>query len=279
MKFREYGDFKANHYVTDVALKLPWIQTHSQYEIYICLSKTRQTIVLGDKTVNIDYPCMCIVPPFEVHGMTVTVNERWDRYVYHVSSSFFSEETNCLLKENDCSKNVKIIRIKEDILPLLQKIADASVDVCGKSEEAYFLSDQKALLKVMLNKILTCSDKESTTVYNTDRKYITEVMSYIYEHASEELTADGIAEYFFVSRAKLNRDFKKYVGTTVREYVIETRLGLIKYLIVSRRYRTDEIIKMAGFSSKSYFFSFFKKNTGMTPSEYLNKTIDSDRQL
>jgi len=41
---------------------------------------------------------------------------------------------------------------------------------------------------------------------------------------------------------------------------------------VSKNKSMDQIAEMAGFSSRSSFFSTFKEITGMTPSEYIQRS-------
>ena len=103
------------------------------------------------------------------------------------------------------------------------------------------------------------------------KNYISDVIMYIVHNLNTHLTTPDIAERFFVSRDKLNRDFKKYVQMSIRNFIMESRMNLAKSLLVENKMNICEIATSCGFENEKYFYSFFKKNTGLTPKEYSKK--------
>ena len=72
-----------------------------------------------------------------------------------------------------------------------------------------------------------------------------------------------------ISRSKLDRDFKQYTGTTIHAFMDMCRLNQAKILLGLRPYLSiAEIATYCGFTGETYFFPFFKRNTGMTPIQY-----------
>jgi len=97
--------------------------------------------------------------------------------------------------------------------------------------------------------------------------YMQELLRYVVEHAEENLTIDALAEHFFVSRAKLTRDFRAAVQMSLHEYITAIRLQRAKILLTEKK-PLSLIAERCGFCSESAFICTFRRCTGMTPGEY-----------
>jgi len=65
--------------------------------------------------------------------------------------------------------------------------------------------------------------------------------------------------------------FKDQLGVTFNKILIDTRIREAKNLLKSGQYRVKEVAYMVGFNDEKYFTTKFKKQTGLTPSEYIKK--------
>jgi AraC-like DNA-binding protein len=54
------------------------------------------------------------------------------------------------------------------------------------------------------------------------------------------------------------------------QYLLSVRIDKVKELLLTERLLVSEVAQMVGFSSLYYLDYVFKKETGMTPTEYLN---------
>ncbi len=80
---------------------------------------------------------------------------------------------------------------------------------------------------------------------------------------------DELAERLEVSKYHLIRVFSANTGISPGNYLIGLRISHAKRLLQSRGNTPLEIIAGAcGYSCSNYFCKAFKKQTGMTPSEY-----------
>ena len=75
-----------------------------------------------------------------------------------------------------------------------------------------------------------------------------------------------------ISRTYFNILFKKRFNITPISYINASRIDKAKMLLDSGDYRNDEVALLCGFSETKYFYTVFKKITGMTPKEYKLKT-------
>lgn len=103
---------------------------------------------------------------------------------------------------------------------------------------------------------------------------IEKVKDYISEHYSScNLNLAMIAKSNYYSEAYLNKLFKKYTGKTIMEYVIDVRINQAKVLLKQSNKSINEIAREVGYSDRSYFSKSFKKEVGITPSEYRRMNI------
>lgn len=90
--------------------------------------------------------------------------------------------------------------------------------------------------------------------------------------ANPNLSVDIIAEEVHLSNSYLRNIFKEYTGNTLSNYIIEKRLEQICALLRDTDLSIQKIADQLGFSSKNYFFTFFKNYMGMTPKQYRIQT-------
>lgn len=97
---------------------------------------------------------------------------------------------------------------------------------------------------------------------------ISKVVQYIYDHRSEKLTVNNISEKFKLSSDYLSKCFKDEVGVSISPFIKSTKLNIAKSYLRSSQMSTSDIVDKLNYCSASYFANLFKKETGMSPSEY-----------
>ena len=83
----------------------------------------------------------------------------------------------------------------------------------------------------------------------------------------EELAAQLCMGY-----SNFRRIFKEYTGFAPAQYIKEVRLNRIKELLTNTTLPIKEIADECGLENYDYFFTLFRRLTGMTPSDYRNNT-------
>lgn len=135
------------------------------------------------------------------------------------------------------------------------------------------VNTKEALLSKLITDILTAIIiAEDMTSYNTNRsdstEVINEVITYINEKFTENISVSELADKAMLSQYYFIRLFKKSTGYTPHEYIINLRLNAAKYLLKSSQSSIKEICFSTGFSCESAFCSTFKKATGLSPAQY-----------
>lgn len=97
---------------------------------------------------------------------------------------------------------------------------------------------------------------------------------YIEQHYMDNLTVEKLANLGYMSKTTFNRRFKKEIGITPIEYLIEVRIKMAKLMLKRKENPMTDIAMRCGFGSSAHFSSCFQKHVGISPSEYRNKFAD-----
>jgi len=97
---------------------------------------------------------------------------------------------------------------------------------------------------------------------------LSDICNYVAEHYTEKILLDNICFLFGTNKTTLCQRFKAEYGLTLLEYIDQLKVKDAKKLLQAQKLSVTEISEKLGFSSIHYFCRHFKKNTGMSPSEY-----------
>lgn len=97
---------------------------------------------------------------------------------------------------------------------------------------------------------------------------IDELAKYIRSNFSYNLSLDFLAQHIHLSREYLSRYFKKHMGKSISEYLLEVRTDKAKQMLLGSTYPITDIAEYCGYASASNFRKAFKKVTGVSPGEY-----------
>lgn len=110
----------------------------------------------------------------------------------------------------------------------------------------------------------------SQTLNSLDREFIDKIRAIIDENLSyEELGVAFLADKMCMSSSTLYRKIMAIVGVSTNEYIRRVRLGRAAEMLVNSGLNITDIAFQTGFGSHSSFAKAFKKEFGMTASEYV----------
>ena len=95
---------------------------------------------------------------------------------------------------------------------------------------------------------------------------------YLAAHYSEAITLPSLAAVLGISVSQLKRVFHEQIGQSMVRYLTALRIGEAKRLIREGNLTFTQIAERIGIESIYYFSNLFKKQTGMSPTEY-EKTL------
>lgn len=91
--------------------------------------------------------------------------------------------------------------------------------------------------------------------------------------ADPDLDLDAVAAHAGYSRFHFVRAFKAVYGQTPGQYLSRRRIERAEELLRTADLSVTEICMLVGFSSLGTFSARFKRQTGLTPSEYRAKNV------
>lgn len=94
------------------------------------------------------------------------------------------------------------------------------------------------------------------------------VKRYVKEHLNQDLSLSQISVVTGYNPTYLSRLFKEQTGETLNRYISRKRMEYIARLMQDPQISMQQIMDAAGFSTRSYFNQFVKKETGLTPKQY-----------
>lgn len=101
---------------------------------------------------------------------------------------------------------------------------------------------------------------------------INEAKLYMSQNFSNpNLMLQDVAAAVNMSKSRFSTVFSQQNGQTFTEYLIYLRLSKAKEMLRETNIKSSQIARESGYNDSHYFSYIFKKNTGLTPSEYRAK--------
>ncbi len=97
---------------------------------------------------------------------------------------------------------------------------------------------------------------------------VVRITKYIHRNLSRKITLEKIGQKMFFSPVYCDTVFKREMGRSIIDYLIEARMNEAKRLLVDGSLSLTSVAENVGFEDYNYFSRVFKKRTGYTPSQY-----------
>ena len=102
---------------------------------------------------------------------------------------------------------------------------------------------------------------------------ITAIQSWIDRNYASAITLDALSKQFGISKYHMSREFKRYIGKSPNDYLIDVRLDHAKALLVDSGRTIAEIGQLVGIPNTNHFLYLFKTREGTTPSAFRKQRI------
>ena len=92
--------------------------------------------------------------------------------------------------------------------------------------------------------------------------------NYMHENYTKDINRDTTAQVYHISPKHLSALLKQEVGMNFTDYLAYIRIEKAKTLLKTTKLSITEIYESTGFNNRTTFIRTFKKETGLTPSEF-----------
>ena len=191
-------------------------------------------------------------------------------YLGNKTAEFYYVHFKC----DTLPENVNLETSKIYHLPPIRQVCDLFEGIIDETLKKQPLYERLCLLRVM--NIFTLLERGVFFENHPDRENYQRVAAAVHhmnKHYEASLSLEDYAQMCSMSKYHFIRVFEKTVGTTPLEYRNGIRMEHAAELLCEEKLSIEEIGRMTGFSSPSYFSSAFKQKYGISPKQY-QKTIN-----
>ena len=252
---------------------------HDFYEIYFFLS--------GNVQYNIESRSYLLTPgdvllisPMELHQpMFGSEHRAYERIVVWIDKQFLEgisgadrELARCfdttlpghtnLLRPEGVNRQFLQFLLEQLMAELAAEDAYREVSALTYLAQTLISLNRLALRNEQVEQMKT----PDSTVYN--------ILGYINDHYSDDLSLDWLANQFFISKYHLAREFQRLVGTSVYRYIVQKRLVMAKQML-SQGMPSSEVYQQCGFGDYSNFYRAFRAEYQISPKEFVHRLKES----
>lgn len=138
----------------------------------------------------------------------------------------------------------------------------------GYLKEVMNAGSNKELRSWFVDKFRECVANISTKKDEHENRLVLRAQEYIRDNFRKDLSLDELSKELDISPYYFSKLFKEETGSNFVEYVTNLRMNRAKELLKDQDCSMKEICVEVGYSDPNYFSRIFKKNFGITPTEY-----------
>lgn len=135
-----------------------------------------------------------------------------------------------------------------------------------KEDYREMLAYQLSSLFILIHRQLCSTHPKNHPNYL--EKEIEQSITYFNENYNKDINIAEYAAQQNLSTCWFIRTFKNVTGTTPLNYILSLRISNAKNLLDATDYNITEVSNIVGYDNPLYFSRLFKKQTGLSPSEY-----------
>ena len=95
-----------------------------------------------------------------------------------------------------------------------------------------------------------------------------QISNWMAEHMAEDFNLDQLAVQAGVSKFYFTRLFKNAMGVSPSRYLLKLRMDEARRLLRETKRSVVDIAMDVGYANPSHFARFFRRETGLSPSDY-----------
>ena len=152
-----------------------------------------------------------------------------------------------------------------DDLCRIEELSNLGTPIALKLQTHYF---NDLILNLLQDSGKKASSKHAIIPTSLDRP-----IKYMREKLGKKISLSDVAKDCGMSVSSLESKFKELMGISAYNFLISLRIEQAKELLTETSYQITDIAESLGYDNLFYFCNAFKKQTGMTPSEFRKQNL------
>lgn len=112
----------------------------------------------------------------------------------------------------------------------------------------------------------------------TISSYVLKMQEHIHNNYQLPITTSDVASAVFLSSSYANQCFSAEAGCTIFDYITQCRIDHAKQLLAGTDTKVTSIAELVGYNSKTSFYLAFRRNVGVSPTEYRAMYGEADEE-
>lgn len=242
------------------------LRVHPYYEVIMYIDPIHQaSTVNGVSAKPTDTPALLMFAPYTLHRTLYQVSKDTDYITFRISEDFIQKIPGLCDVMKSYADSIYLNFEVDELIHLIKPVWDIIRQHRNSAnyKRLLFLSVLYIIVKYTPSEII---EKKDSSV-----SLASQIIQYMSEHVREHMTAQSVSEHFSISYSKLNQIFTHHLLIRFHDLLAEIKIGEACRLLSDPNLSVSQVSEALGFTNDTYFFTFFKRNTGMTPYQYKKK--------
>ena len=179
-------------------------------------------------------------------------------YMRHLQTAFTSSNANPIEILKNMGGEHNWTSEMMDILSDIRKCSST-----GMAGELYYVGKAYELMASLIAMGTRRLPKKSE-----DYEHILRVIAFMDAHYTEDVRQGELVKISRMSSTKLKNLFRQFTGCTITDYLQSKKADHAAHLLADTEMTVEQIAKQVGFGTATGFSTSFRKQSGISPTEY-----------
>jgi AraC-like DNA-binding protein len=273
-------DYKLFHLRDEVSLNEIGYHYHEFHKVLMFMSGNASYVIEGRHYLLSPYDVV-LVPRGCVHKPEVGLAAPYERYVLYLSPTYLRSMSGCDLEKcfTEAETDYSFVLCPAGSRKAKIQSLFSSIEEAGSSGEYGSTALGRLLVYELMIELARAAiipeEKPENIIYDRE---IVEILSWINDNLTEDISIDSLADRFYISKYHMMRRFRAETGYSIHSYISNKRLLFAHDLLLMGSSVTAACYG-CGYKDYSSFSRAYKKQFGITPGETAkNKEAEPKRK-